>query len=114
MEGDRRSCWVSPVLRPPALDEAHAYGAHPGELVHGFKALIDRLGEKSGELLVVEYLQVTSWRETGSHTTRLSTFAATGVSCWVYSHPLLRPRARPGSHFLLCSDFGFYYFSACF
>lgn len=51
----RRFCWqlllspVShlfkadqlPVLSSPALDEAHTDGAHPGELVHSLKALVD-------------------------------------------------------------------------
>lgn len=30
-----------PVLGSPALDEAHADGAHPRELVHSLKALVD-------------------------------------------------------------------------
>lgn len=30
-----------PVLGSPALDETHADGAHPGELVDGLKALAD-------------------------------------------------------------------------
>ena len=34
-----------PVLGSPALDEAHTDGAHPGELVHSLKALVDWLGQ---------------------------------------------------------------------
>lgn len=36
---------IVPVLGSPALHEAHANGAHAGELVHGLKALIHRLGQ---------------------------------------------------------------------
>lgn len=53
---------LSPVLSSPAFDKAHANGAHPGELVHSLKPLVDRLGEQGSKLLVVEDLQVTSWR----------------------------------------------------
>lgn len=53
----------SPVIGSPALDEAHADRAHPGELVHGLEALVDRLCQQSSKLLVVEDLQVTSWRQ---------------------------------------------------
>lgn len=49
-----------PVLRPPALHEAHPDGAHPGELVHGLKPLIDRLSQQRCELLVVKNLQITA------------------------------------------------------
>lgn len=52
-----------PVLSSPAFDKAHANGTHPGELVHSLKPLVDRLGEQGSKLLVVEDLQVTSWRE---------------------------------------------------
>jgi len=41
----------------PYLDEAHPDGAHLGELVHGLKAVVDRLGQKLSELLVVENLE---------------------------------------------------------
>ena len=49
-----------PVLGSPALDEAHADGAHPSELVDGLEALVHRLGEQRCKLLVVEDLQVTT------------------------------------------------------
>lgn len=32
---------LSPVLGSPTLDEAHADGAHPGELVDGLEPLVD-------------------------------------------------------------------------
>lgn len=35
----------SPVFCSPAFDKAHADGAHPGELVDSFKALVDRLSQ---------------------------------------------------------------------
>ncbi|VVC95009.1 unnamed protein product [Leptidea sinapis] len=50
----------APILRAPALHEAHANGAHPRQLEHRFEPLRHRLAEKRGELLVVEYLQVTT------------------------------------------------------
>jgi CII-binding regulator of phage lambda lysogenization HflD len=50
----------SPVLCSPAFDEAHAYGTHPGELVDGLEALVDRLGQQSRKLLVVKDLQVAA------------------------------------------------------
>lgn len=56
-----------PVFGAPTLDEAHADGAHPGELVHSLKALVDRLGQQGSKLLVVEDLQVTSWKEQPRH-----------------------------------------------
>lgn len=49
-----------PVLGPPAFDEAHADGAHSGELIDGLEALIDRLSQERCKLLVVEDLQVTA------------------------------------------------------
>lgn len=49
-----------PVLGAPALDEAHADGAHAGQLVHGLEALVHRLRQQSSELLVVKNLQVTA------------------------------------------------------
>ena len=45
------------VLRAPALDEAHADGAHLGQVVDGLKAVVDGLAEEGGELLVVEDLE---------------------------------------------------------
>ena len=50
------------VLRPPALDEAHPDGAHLGEFVDGFEAVVDRLGQHTGKLLVVEDLEAALWR----------------------------------------------------
>lgn len=45
------------TLRHPCyLDKAHANGAHLGELVDGFEAVVDGLSEQLGELLVVEDL----------------------------------------------------------
>lgn len=54
----RPSSW--PVFCSPSLDEAHPNRAHPGQLVHGFEALIHWLRQQSRELLVVKNLQVTS------------------------------------------------------
>lgn len=54
---------IIPVLGSPALHEAHANGAHAGELVHGLKALIDRLGQQSSKLLVIKDLQITAWMD---------------------------------------------------
>ncbi len=51
------------VLCPPALHEAHPNGAHLGELVDSLEALVDGLGEKLGELLVVEDLQTAARRD---------------------------------------------------
>lgn len=51
---------IVPVLGSPALHEAHANGAHAGELVHGLKALIHRLGQQSCKLLVIKDLQITA------------------------------------------------------
>jgi hypothetical protein len=55
-----------PVLGAPALDEAHAYGAHPRQLVHRLEALAHRLAEERRKLLVVEDLQVAPWRQTSN------------------------------------------------
>ena len=52
-----------PVLRAPALDEAHTDGTHPRELVHRFKALVDGLSQQSRKLLVVEDFQITSCKQ---------------------------------------------------
>ncbi len=52
-----------PVLGSPALDKAHANGAHPSELVHSLEPLVDWLCEQGSELLVVKDLQVTPWGE---------------------------------------------------
>ena len=45
----------SPVLGSPAFDKAHTDGAHPGELVDSFEALVDRLSQQGCKFLVVEY-----------------------------------------------------------
>lgn len=42
------------VLRTPALDEAHADGAHLGQLVHRLEAVVNTLGEQRGKLRVIE------------------------------------------------------------
>lgn len=42
------------------LDEAHADGAHFGELVDDLEAVVDRLGEKLSEQLVVEDLEAAA------------------------------------------------------
>ena len=47
---------LSVVLCAPALDETHADGAHLGELIDGLEALVDRLRQELGKLLVVEDL----------------------------------------------------------
>ena len=52
-----------PVLGSPAFDKAHANGAHAGQLVHGLEALVDRLSQEGGKLLVVEDLQVASCQQ---------------------------------------------------
>ena len=51
------------VLCPPALDETHADGAHLGQVVHSFKAMVDRLTEQGSKLLVVEDLEGAAWRD---------------------------------------------------
>ena len=51
---------LPPVLHPPALDEGHADGAHPGEGVHRLEALVDPLSKQGGKLLVVEDLEVAA------------------------------------------------------
>lgn len=51
---------ASPVFCTPTLDKGDADGTHPGELVHGLKALAHTLGQLVCKLLVVEDLQVTS------------------------------------------------------
>lgn len=51
---------IVPVLGPPAFDEAHANGAHSGELIDGLEALIDRLSQECRKLLVVKDLQVAA------------------------------------------------------
>lgn len=41
------------------LNEAHPDGAHFGELIDGFEAVVDGLGEQLCKLLVVENFQAT-------------------------------------------------------
>ncbi len=53
----RRACHVlAMVLGSPALDKAHADRTHLGKFIHSLEAVIDRLTEKLGELLVVKNL----------------------------------------------------------
>lgn len=49
---------LATVFGAPALDKTHANGALSGQLVDSLKALIDRLRQQGGKLLVVEDLQV--------------------------------------------------------
>lgn len=48
------------ILCTPAFHKAYANGAHFGEFVDGFKAVIHRLGEQLGKFLVVEDFQRTA------------------------------------------------------
>jgi hypothetical protein len=60
--GGRRD--VLPVVFcAPALHEAHADGAHLGELVHRLEAVVHRLAEQLGELAVVEDLERAAGRD---------------------------------------------------
>ena len=49
-----------PVLGAPPFNEAHANGAHSGELVDRLKTLVDQLRQERREFLVIEDLQVAS------------------------------------------------------
>ena len=51
------------VLSTPTLHERHPDGAHLGQLVDSLEAVVDRLGEESGELLVIENFQTAAWRD---------------------------------------------------
>lgn len=51
------------VLCSPALDKAHSNSAHLCQLVHRLKAMVDRLSQHTGKVLVVEYLEAASWRD---------------------------------------------------
>ena len=51
------------ILSSPSLNKAHTNGTHLSQLVDRFKAVVDRLGEKSGKLLIVEDFQAASWRD---------------------------------------------------
>ena len=48
------------IFRAPTLDKGHPDGAHLGQLVDCLKAMVDRLREKSGKLLVVEDLEAAA------------------------------------------------------
>lgn len=48
---------LSVVFGAPALDEAHSYRAHLGQLVDRLEAMVHRLRQQLGEFLVVENLQ---------------------------------------------------------
>ena len=56
----RRRHGLATIFRSPAFDEAQTNRAHPRQLIDGLEALLPRLGEKSGEFLIVEDLQVAS------------------------------------------------------
>ena len=51
------------VLSAPSLHKGHPDGAHLGQLVDGLKAVVNRLSEQSGELLVVENFQAAAGRD---------------------------------------------------
>ena len=51
---------LSPVIHPPALDEAHPDGAHAGEAVDSLEPAVDRLRQALGEVLVVEDVHVAA------------------------------------------------------
>ena len=51
---------LSVVLRPPTLHKGHSDGAHLGQFVDGLKAMVNRLSEKGGELLIVENFQAAA------------------------------------------------------
>ena len=48
------------IFRAPTLDKGHPDGAHLGQLVDCLEAMVDRLREKSGKLLVVEDLEAAA------------------------------------------------------
>ena len=48
------------IFRAPTLDKGHPDGAHLGQLVDCLEAMVDRLREKSGKLLVVEDLETAA------------------------------------------------------
>lgn len=58
--GGRRHC-LPPVLSAPTLHKAHSNCTHSGQLIDRFEALTHWLSQKSGELLIVEYFEVTSY-----------------------------------------------------
>lgn len=56
-----RFVWTnSPILSSPSFHKRHSDGAHPRQLINGFKALRHWLWKQCSELLVVENFQVTS------------------------------------------------------
>jgi len=54
---------LSVILGTPTFDKAHANCAHFGEFINSFKAMVDRLAEKLGKFLIVEYLETATWRD---------------------------------------------------
>jgi len=50
-----------PVLSTPTFHKTHAYGTHACQLVDCLKATIHGLCQQRRKLLVVEYLQITSY-----------------------------------------------------
>lgn len=48
------------ILGSPTLHKAHPNGAHLGQLVHNFKAMVHWLGEQLGKELVVEDLEAAA------------------------------------------------------
>ena len=51
---------LSVILRPPPLHKGHPDGAHLGQLVDSFEAVVDGLCEKGGELLIIENFQAAA------------------------------------------------------
>lgn len=58
----RRGHILTVVLGTPALDKAHADYAHFGQLINGFKAIVNGHGQQFGKLSVVEDLQAAARR----------------------------------------------------
>lgn len=54
------SYYNSPILSSPSFYKRHSNGAHPRQLVNGFKTLWHRLRQQRSELLIVENFQVAS------------------------------------------------------
>ena len=59
--GGRCDCFSS-VLLAPSFYEGHPDGAHPGKVIHGLEPVVDRLTQEGCKLLVVEYPEITRWR----------------------------------------------------
>ena len=51
------------ILSPPPLHKAHPDRAHLCEFVHGLEAVVDRLSQELGKLLVVEDLETAAGRD---------------------------------------------------